>query len=579
MLHAADWRRGCGLTQRRRALGLCDEKLCLGIGAGIRIVKCGGHTLRSRQHGVFGSGRRFGASSMDLLLATMLPTILIDVALGLVAFVIGFAVAMAYTRYSQVEGDQVDAEHGSDDQSDEAANEAARTNMAVQQLRDLAQNVAADVGAHNSLVVNISDQLDSIKNSDDTSGTAVRDAVARLLNANSTLQDRLADAERKIQIQSEELRLQQSEARTDSLTGLPNRRAFDDTLAENTERFHKSGVPFSLVLFDVDHFKKFNDEHGHQAGDDVLRSVGRTLRQVVKSGDLPCRYGGEEFAVIMANTKLADGKVAVERVRRAIEAMSVQFAGKSLRVTASLGLAECLQEETGAHVVRRADDGVYASKKAGRNCSHWNDGVACLPISAAAKSSSNDAAEAPAVARPRAEGSMTPVIGSIPDRAAFTDELRRRIAASHRSGEPLSLIHFRVRDYVRLETMYGSAVGTLLLDSLATFIASTLRDMDLLAKLDSGEFIVMLPGSSASAAKIVGQRVRSSISLCPIAMGVQQIRLDLDLGVVCVEPGDTASTAIDHAREALDAASLAEETARREAESSGSALEPILAPV
>jgi diguanylate cyclase len=501
---------------------------------------------------------------------------MIDVVLGLVAFFAGIVVAMAYVRLAGSRGPSVPSAPVMDAPPEAAANDAARTNMAAQQLRDLAQNVASDVGAHNTLVGNISDQLDALKEGNDNS-SAVREAVAKMLDANKKLQTRLEDAERKIQIQAEEIRAQQSEARTDALTRLANRRAFDACLEESMRRFREDGRPFSMLIFDVDHFKQFNDVHGHQAGDEVLRCVGRTLTRIVKAGDLPCRYGGEEFAIIMTNTRIAEGQVAAERVRRAIEGMVVHFAGKTLRVTASIGLAESLAGEDGARLLRRSDDSVYASKKSGRNCSHWHDGIDCLPISAS-KPAAPAKPELAAAPRPMAVP-LPSTAASIPDRAAFTDELRRRIAESHRTGEQISVLNFRVKDFQKLETTYGSAVGVLLLDSLATFISSSLRDMDLLGKLDAGEFVVMIPGSSASAAKIVGQRVRSSISLCPIPMGAQQIRLELDLGVVGVQPDDDAASAIRRAKDELEAAVAAEAAAKRQAEGAEASDEAVLAGV
>jgi diguanylate cyclase (GGDEF)-like protein len=154
---------------------------------------------------------------------------------------------------------------------------------------------------------------------------------------------------------------------------------------------------------------------------------------------------------------------------------------------------------------------------------------------------------------------------NLPDRTAFTDELRRRISESHRTGEPLSVLHFRVKEFAQLELNYGSAVGSLLLDSLATFIMTSLRDMDLLATLEGGEFVVMIPGSSVSAAKIVGQRVRTSVSLCPIPLGAQQIRLELEMGVAGLQADDDPASAMSRARDALDAA-VAAEAAAAEAE-------------
>jgi diguanylate cyclase len=238
-------------------------------------------------------------------------------------------------------------------------------------------------------------------------------------------------------------------------------------------------------------------------------------------------------------------------------------------VTASIGIAECQPSEDGVQLLRRADDSVYASKKAGRNCSHWHNGSESVPISAPAR----PVPKGDAAPQARVFQSPRPALqlSEMPDRAAFTDELRRRIASSHRTGEPLSVIQFRVCEFERIEDAYGSAVASLLLDSLATFIASTLRDTDLLGKMEAGEFVVMLPGSSASAAKIVGQRVRTSISLCPIPIGAQQVRLALDLGVAGVDPDDDANTALARARLELEAQAAAELEAKKVAE----AAEPV----
>jgi diguanylate cyclase len=501
---------------------------------------------------------------MQFLLASTLPTVLIDVVLGFSAFFAGVIAALGYIRLVAPKAVPSEPKPPAEPAFDEAANDAARTNMAAQQLRDLAQNVASDVGAHNTLVGTITDQLGAISDDGNFSSALVRDAAAKMLDANRKLQTRLEDAERKIQIQAQEIREQQTEARTDALTKLANRRAFDACLDENVRRFREEGRPFAMLIFDVDHFKQFNDTHGHQAGDEVLRGVGRTLSRIVKSGDLPCRYGGEEFAVIMANTKAHEGQIAAERIRRAIENMGVHFAGQTLRVTASLGLAECLPAEDGVQTLRRADDGVYASKKSGRNCSHFHDGVDCVPITVAPKSSTLQKGELAPTAR--AFGAPTNLSqANLPDRTAFTDELRRRISESHRTGEPLSVLHFRVKEFAQIELNYGSAAGSLLLDSLATFIMTSLRDMDLLAKLEGGEFVVMIPGSSVSAAKIVGQRVRTSVSLCPIPMGAQQIRLELEMGVAGLQADDDPISAMGRAREALDIA-VAAETEAAEAE-------------
>ncbi len=121
-------------------------------------------------------------------------------------------------------------------------------------------------------------------------------------------------------------------------------------------------------MFDIDHFKKFNDTYGHQTGDDVLCHVACTLSMVMRDVDLVCRYGGEEFAVILPATEAPGAILAAERARTAIERMLVEVSGQQLKVTCSGGIAEALPGEDAESIIARADQGLYASKKAGRNC-------------------------------------------------------------------------------------------------------------------------------------------------------------------------------------------------------------------
>jgi diguanylate cyclase len=503
---------------------------------------------------------------MSLALGSILTRIVIDVSLAFVAFFVGMLMAMLYSRHKHrghaapQTAPTSAAKHPAPAQVEAAANDAARAAMAAQQLRDLAANVASDVGAHNTFVEGIADQLEALRHGDTGNNAVVMEAVAKMLEANKKLATRLEDAEHKIETQAEEIRTQQSEARTDALTKLANRRAFDAFLAESLEKYARDGKPVSLIMLDVDHFKKFNDTHGHPAGDEVLRTVGRTLARAVKSGDLACRYGGEEFAVILVNTRAAEAQAAAERIRKAIENMPVHFGGNTLRVTASVGMAECAAEEDAAQLIRRADEAVYASKKNGRNCSHWCSEGEYLLIGAP-KTAEESAAPKSGVAK---KGEPLADISRLPDRAAFADELRRRIAESHRFGFPLTLLYFRVKDFKKLEHTYGNAIGVLLLDSLAAFIQSTLRDMDLLGRLESGDLIVMLPGSTDSAAKIVGQRVKTSISLCPIPLGDHQVRLDLDMGVSTVQSHEDAVTAMASALADMEASAEVEVAAGHE---------------
>ncbi|MDC0935623.1 GGDEF domain-containing protein [Pirellulales bacterium] len=313
-----------------------------------------------------------------MLFAVAMNYVLADVALALTALMVGFLSGLFYYRYFSGMHRAADSEDALDPH--QAENDAERTSMAVEEVRALTESVASDVSDHSERVSHFSQELGTVDGNSAESSAAVAAAVAEMIAANDRLQSRLEDAEQKIRTQAEEIRVQQSEARTDALTNLANRRAFDDAVAVCSDRFHAGGVPFSLILLDVDHFKAFNDLHGHQAGDEVLRRVSRTLQEVVKKSDSPCRYGGEEFAVVMPNSNVAQGRVAAERVRKAIEAMVIDFEGERLKVTASVGVAAIHDGEQSGPFIRRADDAVYAGKKAGRNNSHWHDGSTSLPI-------------------------------------------------------------------------------------------------------------------------------------------------------------------------------------------------------
>lgn len=471
------------------------------------------------------------------LFGVAMGNVLIDASLSLVALLVGFFGALWYVRQTSPKAHDRAPTAEEAREKEAKANEAERTNMAAMQLRDLARNVAVDVGEHNNLVNGISNELGN-----STDGAAVEAAVTKILAANETLQQRLEEAEEKIQSQAEEIRSQQSDALTDALTKLANRRAFDESLTKSIDSFNDQRKPFSLLIFDVDHFKQFNDTHGHQAGDEVLRSVGRTLTETVKTTDIPCRYGGEEFALILPNTRVDSARIAAERVRKAIERMDVNYEGKTLKVTASIGVAEMLNGEDDIQIIRRSDECVYAAKKAGRNQTFWNDGQDCLPLNAPV---AKPATEEPADNQTNSNAADD----SLPGREAFVGELQRRVSESHRFSVSLSVMQISIKEYAKLATEYGDAVGKLLLDSVAQFIRSSLRDMDLLGQLEPGDFIVMLPGSSEKEAKMVGRRVETAISNCVIPLGGKQLRLEVSHGVADVYPDDDAESMIERAEQ------------------------------
>lgn len=158
-----------------------------------------------------------------------------------------------------------------------------------------------------------------------------------------------------------------AQARLDGLTGLPNRRAFEENLDAAFARLHRMEEPFVLVMLDIDHFKWVNDTYGHATGDDVLRSIGATLKASLREVDQAFRTGGEELAILLPGADLAGARIACERLRSAVMAMWVSADGVDVRVTASMGLAAAHPSMTASDLCLRADRALYAAKSAGRN--------------------------------------------------------------------------------------------------------------------------------------------------------------------------------------------------------------------
>lgn len=157
---------------------------------------------------------------------------------------------------------------------------------------------------------------------------------------------------------------------TDALTGLFNRRYMETHLAALVEQAANRGKPIALMVLDIDYFKSINDSHGHDAGDDVLREFALRVRKSIRNIDLACRYGGEEFVIVMPETDMAVATMVAERLRRRIasEPFSVQQGSSSLEVTISIGLAALAEpDDNAAAVLKRADQALYRAKRDGRN--------------------------------------------------------------------------------------------------------------------------------------------------------------------------------------------------------------------
>lgn len=204
----------------------------------------------------------------------------------------------------------------------------------------------------------------------------VKGLLGQIVVANRELQSRLENAEKKLEQQTHELAGYLNEARTDGLTGLANRRAFDQRIDECYKSWVERKQVFSLALIDIDHFKKINDTYGHPAGDAVLKEVSNRLRIQDESCLLVARYGGEEFALLFA-TPLQAAAGKMESIRRIIQDKAVSAEGHTIQVTISSGVTEVSVDDRIAKIIRRSDEALYSAKMSGRNRVFVHTGKLC----------------------------------------------------------------------------------------------------------------------------------------------------------------------------------------------------------
>ncbi len=257
---------------------------------------------------------------------------------------------------------------------------ASAESIDKKQFLDFLRNLSAwtaefsgDVSKYQSQLSNLSEQA---KGKGAVQSEELQALLQQIMNVNEQLQHRLDSAENRLEKQTDQISDYLAEARTDGLTGLSNRRAFDKSLDELFVHWRRSDKKFSLCLIDIDYFKKINDNYGHQAGDEVLARLAITLSTELGEAACVARYGGEEFAVL-SNLPLQAAAEELEKLRKEVAALEISFEGKVIPITISVGCGEIQADDKVGGLVRRADEALYASKLGGRDRVHLNDGTIC----------------------------------------------------------------------------------------------------------------------------------------------------------------------------------------------------------
>ncbi len=262
---------------------------------------------------------------------------------------------------------------GADDQQVSITEIADRLEETMSKVQVFVGSAEGDTKAYGQALENFTGQMsETVQDS-----TSLTSLISNLITDTKemqvqtrTLEDRLHKSTREIVELRKSVDELKHEAETDALTGVANRKSFDEKLVKLAEIAEYSGTPLSMLLVDIDHFKIFNDTWGHQVGDQVLKLMARTLVENVKGQDFPARYGGEEFAILLPGTSLQDAVIVGNTIRTALQGKKLvkKSTGEDMgRITISIGAAHLEIGESLPGFVHRADEALYMAKREGRN--------------------------------------------------------------------------------------------------------------------------------------------------------------------------------------------------------------------
>lgn len=494
------------------------------------------------------------------------------------------------------------------------ANTSASTKLEMEQLRHLiahlrsiATGMAAGVDMHQGRIEMVSNSLNSMEPDNPAS---LERAINALLTANKLMQQELKDAQCRIAKQAQALEEVTAQARTDALTGVANRLAFNEAVEDAVESFQSEGRTTTLALLDIDFFKKINDTYGHSVGDQVLTAVGTLLNDKLQGRGVVARYGGEEFGVLFAGCPAAWMVRIMEETRKGIGEIVVNTDQGNIRVTCSVGMADFQAEDTPASLLERADEGLYMSKQNGRNrgywCSHGNwlpmetqtfemlwhplepseaialdvrptskkpeselkskrtgstaseasdqekDVVAttqeCVDLAQrAAKSNEEPVAEHRAARRGSAERPQ--LLQAVMDHEKFTECLRQALSSIPDSGEPVSVLKVRISNRKELFKKYGDDAMSMCEEALLQAIRCSLRGVDKVGQTDNGDYEVLMVGPVLEAVCYRAARIQVGMNSANDTLALTEMQIGM--ATTLVNEAVDVATMFERLEEAL----------------------------
>ena len=255
-------------------------------------------------------------------------------------------------------------------------NQQRRMRTSLEQLRGTAESMAEHLEAHRAGIEAFQQQLGDCDTND---LQQMVETIRQFSEFNESMQQELFQAEAMLQSQVEQIVARTEETHLDALTGVANRRCFDLDMQESLNRFADQKTDLTLLMIDVDHFKQLNDRFGHPVGDRVLRLVAGVLKDQFQNRGCVCRYGGDEFSVVISGATCEQLVEVADGVLIAVSQSPMIIDENEIRVTCSVGMAQFMINDDIEAVIGRADAALYQSKNFGRNCVHWHDGQRIRP--------------------------------------------------------------------------------------------------------------------------------------------------------------------------------------------------------
>ena len=511
------------------------------------------------------------------VLSLMQPSTLVVLLSGIVA---GMAAGWVLSRWSNsgplvgAFGRQIPGRESAD--SPEAVGREYEQEV-LMRMHEAGTSIAEQVREYEGTLKSATDSLEqAAKGPRKKRADAAAQVVSKIIEVNAELLQRLTPAMRKIEEHALEIEAQMADALIDSLTGIPNRRAFDQELWRRFAEWKRQHTAFSVMLIDTDHFHKLYTQHGGEGGDDFLKQVAQAISKTLRDMDLVARFSPGALAAILPATDLSEAIKTAERVRAALAENRFERDGASHQITISIGLAESVHGDNAASLLRRSDAALYAAKEAGRNRVFVSTGESCEPgaqalirqrqrpqSESAGAAKEGDSLWLPAtgsqVEQPPCFASTTDpridALTGLPNRQSFSEALRPRLAEWRRHKMPLSLMLVEIDDLNRLSDRFGKEAHDLALRAVPQFLTAAVRETDLISRFDEGKFAVLLAQNDVTAATTVAERIRTAIASCDtLRIRDKSIRFTSSIGVAEAAGEDGSVALIMRAEAALRAA-------------------------